>query len=125
MYSLAGRLSRRSSIFSMAMHPRHGEVWLADMGMAGKTRPVIVLLAEDVDAPRTLIIHVPVTTQSRGSELEIPLGHLSFLDPASVANVQAIGSLPQARFERRLGSVPETDLAAVKRALVKACALRS
>lgn len=63
------------------MHPRHGEVWLADLGMAGKTRPVVVLLADDLDAPRTLIIHVPVTRQSRGSALEIPLGRLGFLDP--------------------------------------------
>ena len=107
------------------MHPRHGEVWLADMGIAGKTRPVIVLLADDLDAPRTLIIHVPITRQSRGSELEIPVGHLSFLDPQSVANVQAIGSLPRVRFERRLGNVSEADLAAIKRALIKACDLRS
>ncbi len=107
----------------METRPRHGEVWLADMGMAGKIRPVVVLLADEVDVPRTLVIHVPVTTQSRGSELEIPLGHLRFLDPKSVANVQAIGSLPRARFERRLGSVPESDLAAIKRAVVKACGL--
>ena len=105
------------------MPPRHGEVWLADLGIAGKTRPVVVLLADDLNAPRTLVIHVPITRQSRGSDLEIPLGHLSFLDPASVANVQAIGALPAARFEKRLGVVPANDLAAIKRALVKACAL--
>jgi mRNA interferase MazF len=105
------------------MHPRHGEVWLADLGIAGKTRPVVVLLADDLNAPRTLVIHVPITKQSRASDLEIPLGHLSFLDSASVANVQAIGALPAARFEKRLGIVPANDLAAIKRALVKACAL--
>ena len=27
---------------STAMNPRHGEVWLVDMGMAGKTRPAVV-----------------------------------------------------------------------------------
>jgi mRNA interferase MazF len=53
----------------------------------------------------------------------VPLGHLPFLDPESVANVQAIGSLPSVRFEKRLGMVPETDLKQVKDALLKACAL--
>jgi hypothetical protein len=40
----------------------------------------------------------------------VPLGHLPFLDPESVANVQAIGSLPSVRFEKRLGAVPKADL---------------
>jgi mRNA interferase MazF len=105
------------------MHPRHGEVWLADLGMAAKTRPVVVLMADDLEAPRTLLIHVPITRQSRGSDLEIPLGHLGFLDADSVANVQAIGALPRVRFERRLGVVGATDLVAIKKALMKACAL--
>jgi len=105
------------------MSPRHGEVWLVDMGMTAKTRPAIVLIADNLDAPRSLIIHVPITKQNRGSELEIPLGHLPFLAPESVANVQAIGSLPTVRFERRLGQVPEADLKKVKAALLKACAL--
>jgi mRNA interferase MazF len=105
------------------MNPRHGEVWLADMGMAAKTRPAVVLIADQIAAPRTLIIHIPITRQNRGSELEVPLGHLPFLDPESVANVQGIGSLPSVRFEKRLGLVPEADLKKVKAALPKACAL--
>ena len=105
------------------MSPRHGEVWLVDMGMAAKTRPAIVLIADNLNAPRSLIIHIPITKQNRGSELEVPLGHLRFLDPESVANVQGIGSLPSVRFERKLGNVTEADLKAVKAALIKACAL--
>jgi len=105
------------------MNPRHGDVWLVDMGMVAKTRPAIVLLAENLDAPRSLIIHIPITRQNRGSELEVALGHLPFLDPESVANVQGIGSLPAIRFEKRLGAVPGTELQAIKRALMKACAL--
>ena len=105
------------------MNPRHGEVWLVDMGMAAKTRPAVVLIADNIDAPRSLVIYIPITRQNRGSELEVPLGHLPFLDPESIANVQAIGSLPLARFEKRLGLVPEADLKKVKAALLKACAL--
>ncbi len=105
------------------MNPRHGEVWLVDMGMAGKTRPGVVLIADNLNAPRSLIIHIPITSQNRGSELEVPLGHLDFLDRESVANVQAIGSLPSVRFEKRLGNLPPADLDAVKKALMKACSL--
>ena len=94
-----------------------------DMGLAAKTRPTVVLIADNVHAPRSLIIHIPITRQNRGSELEVPLGHLPFLDPDSVANVQAIGSLPYVRFEKRLGVLPAADLKAIKNALVKACAL--
>jgi len=105
------------------MNPRHGEVWLVDMGMVAKTRPAIVLIADNLNASRSLIIHIPITQQNRGSELEIPRGHLPFLDPKSVANVQGIGSLPAARFEKQLGVVPEVDLKKIKTALLKACAL--
>lgn len=66
----------------MAVAPKHGEVWLADMGLAGKLRPVVVVLADGLSVERTLIVHVPVTTQNRGSVLEVALGHLRFL-PAS------------------------------------------
>ena len=107
----------------MGMNPRHGEIWIADLGMAGKTRPVVVLLADDLAAPRSLIIYVPITRQARGSPLEVPLGHLRWLEPESVANVQAIGTLPAVRFERRLGLLPQADLIVIKRALALACAL--
>ena len=33
------------------MNPRHGEVWLVDMGMTAKTRPAVVLIA-DISTPR-------------------------------------------------------------------------
>jgi len=105
------------------MNPRHGEVWLVDMGMVAKTRPAVVLITDQLSVPRSLIIHIPITRQNRGSELEVPLGHLPFLDPESVANVQGIGSLPSVRFEKRLGLLPEADLKTVKAALRKACAL--
>ena len=105
------------------MNPCHGEIWLVDLGMAAKTRPAVVLIADHLNAPRSLVIYIPITRQNRGSELEIPLGHLPFLDPESVANVQAIGSLPTVRFEKRLGLVPEPDLKKIKAALLRACAL--
>src|SRR3954454_22531167 len=99
------------------MNPRHGEVWLVDMGMVAKTRPGVVLIADNLNASRSLIIHIPITRQNRGSELEVPLGHLPFLDKDSIANVQGIGSLPSIRFEKCLGVLPAADLTAIKKRL--------
>ncbi len=99
------------------MNPRPGEIWLADLGLAAKTRPVVVVSRFDPDAPRALIIYVPLTTQNRESLYEVPLPKLSFLDSASAANVQGIGSIPSVRLERRLGKLPENTLVEIRKAL--------
>src|SRR5665213_3188984 len=55
------------------MHPRPGEIWLADLGVAAKTRPVVIVSRLDPDPPRALIIYVPLTTQGRKSLYEVEL----------------------------------------------------
>ena len=94
-----------------------GEVWLADLGIAAKTRPVIVVSRRDPAPPRALVLYVPLTTQGRNSTYEVSLPKLSFLDRESVANVQGLGSIPQVRLERRLGVLPADVMLRVKRAL--------
>ncbi len=61
------------------MSPHPGEVWLADLGLAAKTRPVVILSRHDPDAPRALTIYVPLTTQNRGSKYEVELPRPHFL----------------------------------------------
>jgi mRNA interferase MazF len=99
------------------MNPKPGEVWLADLGLSAKTRPVVVLSRDDPQAPRALVIYVPLTTQNRGSPYEVNLGQLAFLKEQSVANVQGLASLARVRFERRIGSLPSEALAKIKQAL--------
>ena len=99
------------------MSPRPGEVWLADLGLAAKTRPVVVVSRYDPDPPRALALFVPLTTPNRRSSYEIALPRLSFLDRDSVANVQGLGSVPLARFERRLGKLPDDVIKTIKHAL--------
>ena len=106
------------------MKPKFGEIWLADLGWAGKTRPVLVFSRDDPDPPRVLFIYIPLTRQNRNSLYEIPLGHIPFLNKESVANVQGIGSLPRSRFERKLGALPQIDIGKIKDALMFACNLR-
>ena len=99
------------------MRPRPGEIWLADLGLAAKTRPVVIVSRFDPDAPRALIVYVPLTTQNRESSYEVPLPRLGFLNAPSVANVQGIASVPSVRLERRLGTLPENTMAEIRRAL--------
>jgi len=106
------------------MNPKHGEVWLADLGLTAKLRPVIVVSFDDPTAPRALVIYIPITSQHRGSPYEIHLGHLPWLSKTSVANVQGIGSLPPFRLEKRLGLLPAEDLLKIKQALIYACKLQ-
>ena len=99
------------------MSPRPGELWLADLGLAAKTRPVVIVSRHHPDAPRALTIYVPLTTQNRGSRYEVALPKLTFLRELSVANVQGIASLPVTRLERKLGEVPPDVLAQIRKAL--------
>lgn len=99
------------------MTPRPGEVWLADLGLAAKTRPVVILSRHDPDAPRALTIYVPLTTQNRRSKYEVELPELPFLRELSVANVQGIASLTKNRLERKLGDVPPESLRRIREAV--------
>ena len=106
------------------MSPHPGEVWLADLGLAAKTRPVVIVSRHDPDPPRALVIYVPLTTQDRHSNYEVPIPMLGFLNAISVANLQGIASIPVVRLERRLGKLPDELLAEIRRALCYALDLR-
>jgi mRNA interferase MazF len=99
------------------MNLRPGDIWLANLGLAGKTPPVVLVSREDPDAPRALAIYVPLTTQNRKSPYEVAIPKLGFLNETSVANVQGIASIPTIRLERKLGTLPETTMIAIRRAL--------
>ena len=92
------------------MRPKRGEVWLADLGLAAKVRPVVIVSRDDPDPPRALTIYVPLTTQNRDSQYEVALPKLYFLKQTSFANVQGIGSIPTVRLSRKLGDLPKEVL---------------
>lgn len=84
------------------------------MGLAAKVHPVVIVSRYDPDAPRALVLYVPLTTQNRLSSYEVPIPRLPFLDRDSVANVQGLGSIPTVRLERRLGKIPSDILTELK-----------
>ncbi len=97
------------------MSPHPGEVWLADLGLAAKTRAVVILSRHDPEAPRALVEYVPLTIQNRGSRYEVILPQLRFLRETSIANVQGIASIPLARLERKLGELAPDTLIAIRK----------
>jgi mRNA interferase MazF len=107
------------------MSPRPGEVWLADLGQAAKTRPVVIVSRYDPDSPRALVLYIPLTTQNRTSPYESAPSAPSFLDRDSFANVQGLGSVPTVRLGRRLGSLPPPVMTKIRQALVFALDLHA
>ena len=97
------------------MRPRRGEVWLFDLGMAAKTRPVLVVSADYGDRDRALVTVVPHTTELRGSDLEITVP-VSFLRPGAFL-VQGVASYPNAWAVRKLGVLNEEQFGIVLQGL--------
>lgn len=75
------------------MTPKVGEVYMLDLGYEGKVRPVVIMSREDTNAPRAIALYVPLTKQSRGSQYEVTMPRVPWLQLQSYADVQAIGSV--------------------------------
>ena len=100
------------------MNPYPGEIWLADLGLAAKARPILVVSRYDPNAPRAMVTYVPLTTQYRRSPYEVALPKLRFLNQDSYANVQGLGSIPKVRLERQLGKLPNNIMITIKKAIL-------
>ena len=72
--------------------PRRGEVWLIDFGLAGKTRPALVVSEAFGDIDRALITVIPHTTSLRGSRFEVIVPS-PFLKPGAFL-VQGVTTFP-------------------------------
>ena len=74
------------------MTPKVGDVFMLDLGIQGKVRPVVILSREDPQAPRALAVFVPLTKVSHGSGYEVKMPRVPWLALQSYANVQAMGA---------------------------------
>ncbi len=101
----------------MRIDPKPGEVWFADLGIAAKSRPVLVLSVPGDDDARALLIVAPLTSQVRGLRGEVDLGKPRWLPKRSAVNVQGLASFDRRTLSRRLGALTTPDMARVKSAL--------
>ena len=95
--------------------PEWGEVWLADLGMAAKVRPVLVLSTRFGDEDYALFHVVPHTTTVRGSQFEAAV-EVTWLQ-RGVFNVQGSQSVPRVSLLRRLGILNVTQLQSIEAAM--------
>ena len=93
------------------MRPTRGEVWLFDLGMAAKTRPVLVVSVTYGDVDRAIVTVVPHTTQLRGSPFEISV-HAPFLQRGAFL-VQGVSTYPKAWAIRKIGALTRDQVATV------------
>lgn len=102
-------------------NPSRGEVWLVDLGLAAKVRPCVVMSVDADENDRALAVVVAHTTSVRGSRFEVPL-KLRFLKRGAF-DAQNLGTIPLAKFVRKLGALSEEQPARVEEALRRWLAL--
>ena len=101
----------------MPTEPVAGEIWFADMGMVGKSRPVLLLaFPRDADA-RSLAVVAPLTSQIRGMRGEVDIGKPRWLPKHSAVNVQGLASFDRHKLSRRMGQLVQPEMDRVKNAL--------
>ena len=94
-----------------------GQVYLVDLGMAAKTRPMLVVSRRDDDAPRALSVCAPITTSTRDSEYEVSIGKPKFLRELSYVNVQGLQAIQHHELKRMIGRLSPADFLEVKSAI--------
>ncbi len=92
--------------------PNRGEVWLVDLGLAGKVRPAVILNKPFADTDRSLITIVPHTQALRGSRFEVAVP-VPFLRGGAFL-VQNPVTIPAVKAERFLGRLTPAQLALVE-----------
>ena len=69
--------------------PNRGEVWIVDLGMAGKVRPSVVLSLPAGPQDRALVTLVAHTTSARGSSFEVAV-RSRLIGPRATSGCRAV-----------------------------------
>ena len=101
----------------MSIRPQVAEVWFADLGIAAKSRPVLVLAVPGAGEARDLVVVAPLTSQIRALPGEVPLGPIRWLPKLSAVNVQGVASFHSGKLVRKMGTLTSAQMDRVKQAL--------
>ncbi len=94
---------------------QRGEIWLVDLGMIAKTRPVLILSVAYDDRERAVLTFVPRTTSVRGTRFEVPHAARGF--DAGAFDAQGLAGVPAVQLIRRLGAIDGPTLAQIETAV--------
>ena len=99
------------------MTPKPGEVYMVDLGIAGKVRPAVIVSREDANSPRALSVAVPLSSENRGSKYEVKMPRVPWLRLQSFANVQAINSIEHHELLEKRGKFEPAVLRQIRDAI--------
>jgi mRNA interferase MazF len=99
------------------MSPEPGAVYRVDLGISGKVRFFVVVSRLNDDPPRALALCVPITTQNRDSDYEVPLPRVRFLREQSYANVQGLQAIQHHELQGPVGRFTAPTMDAIREAL--------
>lgn len=100
-----------------------GDVVTVDLGAAAKVRPCVVVSIPKADSQRNMSVVVPMTTEARGGECEVPFPKPPWLKQASVVNVLGLAGVDNAKVLRRIAPFPAGALKQVQTVLRRLLAL--
>ena len=94
-----------------------GEVWMADLGMQAKVRPVLILTPPPRDDEQAVVIVMSHTTSLHGYrwELSIPKSFLA----EGAFNVGSLNTIPTVKLVRKLGALTPQEFALVREKLAE------
>ncbi|MFN0079059.1 MAG: type II toxin-antitoxin system PemK/MazF family toxin [Prosthecobacter sp.] len=101
----------------MKPEPLRGEVWLADLGMAAKVRPVLIVSASLEPDDYALIMVIPHTTSSHPSRHSVALAAHGLKEGSF--NLQGMLAVPLAKFIRRMSVLTSVQMRDIDQALKK------
>ena len=103
--------------------PLRGEVWVADLGMIAKVRPVLVVSVPFGDHDYALFQIVPHTTSVRGSQFEVALDVRGL--ERGVFNIQGSQAVPRINLLRRIAVLTPAQMQSVEDAWLRWLGIRT
>ncbi len=103
---------------------RRGEVWWVDFAPPVGRRPAVLVSRDQAYRLRTSFTIVPLTRRARRIPVEVSLGPDDGIPVRSVANADAIMTVPRARFAGYLTTLSPERMEALGQAIKFALGLR-
>ena len=104
---------------------KRGDVVIVDLGMKAKVRPCVVVSIDKPDSQRNSCVVVPMTTEIRNGECEVPFVKPPWLNQESVVNLLGIAGVENAKIERRINRFPESVMVEIENGLIRLLGLQS
>lgn len=101
----------------MAREISRGDIWMYTFRAPDKRRPVLVLTRQEVIGLLHTVMVAPITSTIHGVPSEVIVGPGEGLKHESAINLDHVQTVEQARLTRRLGSVSDSRMREVCRAL--------